>query len=140
MVLCSICQSIDIRSLLLATSAREHTGGDDPEFGREWHRHGKSNFFRHHDDIFQVLDSANGGCDLCNMIWSAFDQMRVEKEGSNKPVAECAKGLPIIPGRNLKEVLVSFDSPEGLIRLCGFDIYRGGNGWMCRRSARSSGQ
>lgn len=67
-------ESIGIRSLLLAISAGEDMGEDDPKSELEWYRYGKSDLFRHQSDIFQVQDLASGGCGLCSMIWTAFDR------------------------------------------------------------------
>ena len=60
MALCSVCENIDIRSLLLESFTPEYMYED--EFDREWYRDGKLDFMRHHDDISKVGDSANRGC------------------------------------------------------------------------------
>jgi hypothetical protein len=72
---------------------------------------------RHHDNIFKVRDSADGGCELCAIIFKAFEGRMVEDQ-------EIARGLPIVFTINEKnKLIVSFESSEGLIELCGFDLY-----------------
>jgi hypothetical protein len=44
---------------------------------------------RHRDDIFKVRDSADGGCELCAIIFTAFEGRKVEDQ-------EIARGLPIV--------------------------------------------
>jgi hypothetical protein len=69
---------------------------------------------RHHDDIFKVRDSADGGCELCA---TAFEGRKVEDE-------EIARGLLLVLTiTENNKLIVSFESSEGLIELCGFDLY-----------------
>ncbi|KAH0565866.1 hypothetical protein GP486_000744 [Trichoglossum hirsutum] len=116
MVLCSVCRSIDLYSLLLLP-LEEH-----PEIRSlhkaEVYQHSKEDepYIKLHYDIFKVRNSADGGCELCRVIFSAFEGREVVDE-------EIVKGLPIILSKQNDEIIVGFDSSEGLIKLCGFDVY-----------------
>ena len=70
---------------------------------------------KHHNNIFGVRGSADGGCELCAVIIKAFEGRKVEDEN-------IARGMPIVFSRNNK-LAAGIESPEGLIKLCGFDLY-----------------
>ena len=129
MALCSVCRSIDLHSLLLV-SPEEHFE-TRPHHKAEVCRHPQEDelCIRHHYDIFKVRDSADGGCELCGVIFSAFKGRGVEDE-------EIGKGLPIILSKQNNEIIVSFDSSEGLIKLCGFDVYVKQGKWSCHAPVR----
>lgn len=62
-MLCSICQKIDIRHVLLS-SVECKTEDDFGIFHEELHETAK-----YHDDIFAVQAAAESGCQLCAVVW-----------------------------------------------------------------------
>ena len=117
MMLCSICSGIDICSSL-PISAHESFEINPYQSAENFeHSQASKDKVRHHDDIFKVRDSADGGCELCAIIFTAFEGRKVEDE-------EIARGLPLVFTINENnKLIVSFESSEGLIELCGFDLY-----------------
>lgn len=116
MMLCSICCSTDIRSLLpifADESFETKPYQEAKKFGHSQHIEGH---IKHHDDIFGVRGSADGGCELCAVIIKAFEGRKVEDEN-------IARGMPIVFSRNNDKLAAGIESPEGLIELCGFDVY-----------------
>jgi hypothetical protein len=117
MMLCSICSGIDI-CLSLPISAHESFEINPYQSAENFeHSQVSEDKVKHHDDIFKVRDSADGGCELCAIIFTAFESKKVKDE-------EIARGLPLVFTINENnKLIVSFESPEGLIELCGFDLY-----------------
>lgn len=114
MMLCSICSGIEICSSL-PISAHESFEINLDQSAE--HSQASEDKVRHHDDIFKIRDSADGGCELCAIIFTAFEGRKVEDE-------EIARGLPLVFTINENnKLIVSFESSEGLIELCGFDLY-----------------
>ncbi|KAI0103024.1 heterokaryon incompatibility protein-domain-containing protein [Nemania sp. FL0031] len=69
-----------------------------------------------HKDIFHVKETAKEGCGLCRIIFQAFKRRNVTNE-------EDARGLRIGFCAFGNSIEVCYDSVEGLIKLCGLDIY-----------------
>jgi hypothetical protein len=113
-MLCSICSGIDLSSLLSISAAESLESKACQEAGHSQHIEGQ---FKHHDDIFGIRGSANNGCELCAIIIKAFNGRKIEDEN-------IARGMPIVLSSNKNNKLTaSIESPEGLIELCGFDVY-----------------
>lgn len=67
MVLCNICQSFDVRGLLLFALEEK------AKKGHVWHKNDYmyrySRYLRYHDNILSVKASAQMGCELCVLVW-----------------------------------------------------------------------
>jgi hypothetical protein len=71
---------------------------------------------KHHDDIFRIRGSANDGCELCAIIIRAFESKQIKDE-------DVARGMPIVLSSENDGVRVNIETPEGLIEVCGLDVY-----------------
>ena len=71
---------------------------------------------KHHDDIFRIGGSANDGCELCAIIIGTFEGRKMKEE-------DVARGMPIVLSSKNDGIKVSIESPEGLIEVCGLDVY-----------------
>jgi len=117
MMLCEICKSVDFRSLLIAClqqcqDQQEAYYGDGdgtlpPPDDSSW--------IKQHDDIFELEKWARD-CDLCRVIFQAFEQRKIAD-------TEEARGLPIVLRPFHNKIEVCYNSEEGLIKLCGLDMY-----------------
>jgi hypothetical protein len=117
MMLCPTCSGIDICSSLPNSAHESFETNPYQSAESVEHSQADEDKVRHHDDIFRVRDSADGGCELCAIIFAAFESRKVKDE-------EIARGLPLVFTINENnKLIVSFESPEGLIELCGFDLY-----------------
>lgn len=76
---------------------------------------GSSCIIKHHSDIFEVGNCAPE-CDLCQVIFQAFEQREVEHP-------EDAKGLPIVLRPFQNKIQVCYTSGETSIELCSLDLY-----------------
>src|SRR5436305_10311181 len=116
-MLCSACSGIEICYSLPASTDESFNINSYQSAENFEHSQIDEDKIRHHDDIFKVRDSADGGCELCAIIFTAFEGRKVADK-------EIARGLPIVFTINEKnKLIVSFESSEGLIELCGFDLY-----------------
>ena len=117
MMLCSICSGIDIRSLLPIFADESFVTKPYQEAEKFGHSQRIEGQIKHHDDIFGVRGSADNGCGLCAVIIKAFEGRKVEDEN-------IARGMPIVfSGNKNNKLAAGIVSPEGLIELCGFDVY-----------------
>lgn len=117
MALCAVCRAINFGSLLDAC-LEQYQDRQEAYFGdgdgtippARW-----PSWIKQHEDIFE-LEKCVQVCDLCKVIFQALTPERVAHQ-------EDARGLPIVfrPERNKIEVYYS--SEEGLINLCGLDMY-----------------
>jgi hypothetical protein len=113
-MLCSICSGIDLSSLLFISTTQSFESKPCEEAGHSQNIEGQ---IKHHDDIFGIRSSANNGCELCAIIIKSFNSRRIEDEN-------VARGMPIVLSSDKSNKLrASFESPEGLLDLCGFDVY-----------------
>ncbi len=116
-MLCSTCSGIEICSSSPASADESFNINSYQSAENFEHSQAGEDKIRHHDDIFKVHDSAGGGCELCAIIFTAFEGRKVADK-------EIARGLPIVFIINEKnKLIVSFESSGGLIELCGFDMY-----------------
>jgi hypothetical protein len=115
-MLCSICDSIDLGSLL-SNSTTPSSEAEPCQTSKDLqhikHIEGQ---VKHHDDIFRIRGSANDGCELCAIIIRAFESRKIKDE-------DVARGMPIVLSSKNDGVRVSIESPGGLIEVCGLDIY-----------------
>src|SRR5271163_4450706 len=115
MVLCSVCSSLDIHYLLVASSDKPHDIEPYHKADYFWHSDGRLCFI-HHEDIFQVQLSADSGCELCRAMSTFFESANID--------GEIARGLRLVLSMSQDKVIASYDdSIEGLIELCRFDLY-----------------
>ena len=115
MVLCSVCSNLDIHYLLVASSDQSHDIEPYHKANYFWHSEGRL-CFTHHEDIFQVQLSADGGCELCGAMSTAFK--------SANGNGEIARGLRLVLSISNDKIIASYDDGiEGLIELCRFDLY-----------------
>jgi hypothetical protein len=72
---------------------------------------------KHHSNIFEIQKSSRD-CRLCEVIFQAFKRTNIED-------LEVARGLQIIFRVSYGKIGVYYDTTtkEGLIRLCGLDLY-----------------
>jgi hypothetical protein len=72
---------------------------------------------KHHGDIFEIEESSKD-CDLCDIIFQAFKRTNVQD-------IEVARGLQIMFRTSCSKIEVCYntDAKEGLVKLCGFDVY-----------------
>jgi hypothetical protein len=113
-MLCAVCSGIELSSLLFGSKAESLKSEARGETELLEHPKGQ---IKHHDDIFKIRASANDGCELCEIIIKEFDSRRLKNEN-------LARDMPIVMRSNgTNGFVASIDSPEGLIELCGFDLY-----------------
>ena len=116
-MLCAACSSINISlpvSIPEFGSSEINACREDKNLG---HSQDGKDKISHQGDIFIVRAAADGGCDLCTLTITAFEKRKVQDE-------EIARGLPIvIPMKQNNKLIVSVESSEGLVELCGFDLY-----------------
>lgn len=117
MALCTICSSFDIYFILLGPEKNwpESLGPGEGEY--YWHEKTEALCFRHYFRISTVRQSASAGCQLCNIIWGAF-------ESRSAKVYDIASDLPLVLHEGARsQIKVSFVShEEGLVTLCVLDI------------------
>lgn len=119
MTLCATCKSVDFPTLLNAClqqcrDRQDANGDDDPLLPSD-------NAFRvkHQDDIFEI-EKSSGDCNLCTVIFQAFENRKFADP-------EEARGLPIVFRAFGNKIEVCYDTEEGLIKLCGLDVYMNEN-------------
>jgi hypothetical protein len=119
MNLCSTCNSVDFRTLLITClqQCRERQGANSEGYGAP-RQSDNSSRLKHHDDIFEIQKSS-GDCNLCKVIFQAFEERKVAD-------VEEARGLPIVFRTFGNKIEVCYDTEEGLIKLCGLDVYMNG--------------
>ena len=88
MSLCATCRSVDFRTLLIAClqQCRNRQEANGEGYGALLPSD-NSPMFQHHDDIFEI-EKSSGHCDLCKVIFQAFEKRNVAD-------AEEARGLLI---------------------------------------------
>jgi hypothetical protein len=120
MPLCATCDSVDVLKLLLVCLSQCRDKQEALSDG-ETYDHRLNNYegseVKHHGDIFEVEKSSKD-CDLCEVIFQAFKRTNVKD-------AEVARGLQIIFRASCGKIEVCYntDAKEGLIKLCGLDVY-----------------
>lgn len=120
MPLCATCDSVDVLHLLFICLS-QCRDKQEALSDRETHDNRLNNYegseVKHHGDIFEIEKSSKG-CDLCKIIFQAFKRTNVQD-------VEVARGLQIIfrASCNKIEVCYDTDAKEGLIKLCGLDLY-----------------
>jgi hypothetical protein len=116
MTLCATCKSVDFRALLIACLQqcrdRQEAIGErcDAPLSPD-----NSYRVKYHDDIFEI-EKSSGDCNFCKVIFQAFEKREVAD-------AEEARGLPIVFRAIGNKIKVCYDTEEGLIKLCGLDVY-----------------
>jgi len=119
MNLCATCNSVDFRTLLITClqQCRERQGANSEGYDAP-RQSDNSSRLKHHDDIFEIQKSS-GDCNLCKVIFQAFEKRKVAD-------VEEARGLPIVFRTFGNKIEVCYDTEEGLIKLCGLDVYMNG--------------
>jgi hypothetical protein len=116
MTLCATCNSLDFRTLLIACLQqcrdRQKASGEDYDAPLPYDNPPR---LKHHGDIFEIQKSS-GDCNLCRAIFKAFEKRKVAD-------VEEARGLPIVFRAFGNKIEVCYDTEEGLIKLCGLDVY-----------------
>ncbi len=82
---------------------------------------------KYHDDIFEIEQSSRD-CNICKVIFQAFEKRKVADP-------EETKGLPIVFRAFGNKIEVCYDTEEGLIKLCGLDVYMNeadGKYYLCK--------
>jgi len=116
MTLCATCRSVDFRTLLIAClqQCRDRQEAHGEGYGALLPSD-NSPMFQRYDDIFEI-EKSSGHCDLCKVIFQAFEK-------GNVADAEEARGLPLVFRALDNKIEVCYDTEEGLIKLCGLDVY-----------------
>ena len=116
MTLCATCKCVDFRPFLIACLQqcrdRQEANGEgyDTPLSSD-----KSVKVKHYNDIFEI-EKSSGDCNFCKVLFQAFEKRNVAD-------AEDARGLPIVFRAFDNKIEVCFDAEEGLIELCGLDMY-----------------
>jgi hypothetical protein len=128
MTLCATCKSVDFGTLLTACLQqcrdRQEANGEDYDAPLP---SDNASRVKHHDDIFEI-EKLSGDCNLCNVIFQAFEKRKVADP-------EEARGLPIVFRAFGNKIEVCYDTEEGLIKLCGLDVYMNeadGKCYLCK--------
>ena len=120
MPLCATCDSVDILNLLdiclSQCQDKQEALSEGETYGNRLKNYEGSEV-KHHGDIFEIEKSSKD-CDLCEIIFQAFKRTNVQD-------VEVARGLQIMfrASCNKIEVCYNTDAREGLIKLCGLDVY-----------------
>jgi hypothetical protein len=122
MPLCATCESVDVVNLLLICLSQCRDRETALSEGEIYDAHNRPTNYegsevKHHGDIFDIEKSSKY-CDLCEVIFQAFKRTDIQD-------VEVARGLQIILRASCKriEVCYSTDAKEGLIKLCGLNLY-----------------
>ena len=118
MGLCTACSNVDYRALLITSLQQCRDRQEATKNGEPYETERSSEKCKHHDDIFEIQKSARD-CTLCKTIFEAFENRKVANR-------EDAKGLPIVFCASGNGIQVCYDTAEGLIRLCGLEVYMNG--------------
>lgn len=80
MVLCVVCQNVNIRNLLLLSleNKKYHWTG-------KWYHPEMPTSFKYHDNIFSLRDGAKRGCELCALIWRGCTVREIELGEAERP-------------------------------------------------------
>ena len=116
--MCETCKRIDCSSLLFncVRQCQETQKAYDDGADGAISRLDDTFTAKHHDDIFEV-EKLLRGCDLCRVIFQAFERRKVAN-------AKDVTGLPIVFRSYENKIEVCYCSAEeGLIKLCGLDVY-----------------
>jgi hypothetical protein len=116
MTLCATCKSINLRPLLIACfqQCRDRQEANSKDYDAPLPSDNSSKI-KHYGDIFEI-EKSSGDCDLCKVIFHAFEKRKVDD-------VEDARGLPIVFRAFGNKIEVCYDTEEGLIKLCGLDVY-----------------
>ncbi|THV48857.1 hypothetical protein BGAL_0224g00190 [Botrytis galanthina] len=119
MPLCTTCDSVDVFNLLLiclsqCRDKQEALYNNEPYDTKENSCYERSKV-KHHHDIFEIEKSSKN-CNLCEVIFKAFKRTNIQD-------VEVARGLQIIFRVSCTRIEVCYDTKEGLVKLCGLDIY-----------------
>jgi hypothetical protein len=116
MTLYAKCKSLDFRLLLIAClqqcQDRQEANGEDYDAPL---LSNNSSRVKHYGDIFEI-EKSSGDCNFCKVIFQAFEKRKVAD-------AEEARGLLIVFCAFGNNIEVCYDTKEGLIKLCGLDVY-----------------
>ena len=115
MGLCTACKNVEYRALLITSLQQCRDRQEATKNGQLDESERSSEKCKHHDDIFEIQKSARD-CTLCKTIFEAFEKRNVANR-------EEAKGLPIVFRASGNGIDVCYDTAEGLIRLCSFEVY-----------------
>ena len=120
MPLCATCKSVDFVNLshiCLLQCRDKQTALAEGEIYDARLTNYEGSVVKHHADIFDIQKSSKD-CDLCEVIFQAFKRTNIQD-------VEDARGLQIIfrASRYKIEVCYNTDAKEGLIKLCGLDVY-----------------
>ena len=118
MGLCATCKNIDYRAILITSLQQCRDRQEATKNGVLDETERSPEKWKHHDDIFEIQKSARD-CALCKAIFEAFEEQNIANQ-------ELARGLPIILRGSGKGVEVCYDTAEGLIRVCGFEVCMNG--------------
>ncbi len=128
MTLCATCKGIDFRPLLITCLQqcrdRQEANGEDYDAPLP---SDNSPRVKHYGDIFEI-EKSSGDCDLCKVIFQAFEKRKVAD-------TEEVRGLPIIFRTFGNKIEVCYNTEEGLIKLCGLNVYMNeadGECYLCR--------
>jgi hypothetical protein len=123
MPLCTTCRNVNILDLLLACLSQCRDKQEALAYGETSDNRLNNNYdgseAKHHGDIFELKKSSKN-CDLCEVISQAFERTNVRG-------VEVARGLQIIFRASCVKIEVCYnvDAEEGLVKLCGLDMYMG---------------
>jgi len=122
------CQGVDFRTLLVAClqQCRDRQEANGKDYDAPLPSNNSSSV-KHHDDIFQI-EKSSGDCNICKVIFQAFEKRKVAD-------AEEARGLPIVFRAFGNKIEVCYDTEEGLVKLCGLDVYMNevdGECYLCK--------
>jgi hypothetical protein len=106
---------VDYRALLITSLQQCRDRQEATKNGERDETQKSSKKCKHHDDIFEIQKSARD-CTICKAIFEAFEKRNITNR-------EEARGLPIIFRASGNGIVVCYDTTEGLIRLCGFEVY-----------------
>jgi hypothetical protein len=114
MTLCAICRTLDFRKLLITClqQCRDRQASNEAHYAMPQCDSPK---LLHHGDIFAIKTSSRY-CDLCNVIFRAFEDRKVIN-------AEKARNVPIVSRVFNNKVEICYDDKPALIKLCGLDLY-----------------
>jgi hypothetical protein len=124
MGLCTTCKNVEYHILFITNLQQCRDRQEATKNGQPDETPRSSERYKHHDDIFAIQKSARD-CIFCKAIFEAFEKRNVANR-------EEAKGLPIVFHASGNGINVCYDTEEGLIQLCSFEVYMNGPDGKCR--------
>lgn len=135
MTLCSNCQRLDLRTLLLSDEHSEYCTGLGRAADYYWDERAKVVCFRHSENILAIQNSALAGCEICGLLEVSFcdKPSALFEDGQELPVVlvsgssigydEEDDDVPVLQ-RQLQAYLRAFlvHAEEGLIDLCKLEL------------------